>query len=348
MADMNVDNIHMYLNGKKVGLTDLVQTISNHYNKNNIVGSIGKALEANDKENMTLERKLNEICYLGADSDKAKSLTDDEKAALEKKKQHMNFMNKMTNISEIVENGINLLLAYREKEYTIIRAGIAMLDATLSQTLQIAGKNISDGLGVISKVYAGDVKSLGSSALKNEMDMMKQLMKFENNFALNKIQLDNKTYESQYKYFTSTGKSLTKMGENVTKLFGTKKYRNDLEASEVVKFMEANEKFTNQVDKWGDVIEKGIDHIQGFDDKIMAPIRQMTYEQRKAVNEYNQQIFEQMTDSFSKLTDLVNQVSMSLFDLDKRAKQTALSFGYIGNKGQQYRNKIIQENLTVL
>lgn len=352
MGSMNADNMQLNnmfveLNGQRMGFGDLIRGVMN-YNKDNIVGSIGKALEANERENATLEKKLNTIRYLGADSDRSKgiSLTNEEKAALEKKKQQMNFMNKMTNISEMVENGINLLLAYREKEYTIIRAGIAMLDATLSQTLQIAGKNISDGLGVISKVYAGDVKSLGSTALKNEMDMMKQLMKFENNFALNKIQLDNKTYEAQYKYFTDSGKSFTKMGENFRKLVGTKKYRNDLGAHEVVRFMEANEKYANQVDKWGDVIEKSIDKIQGFDDKIMAPIRQMTYEQRKAVNEYNQQIFEQMTDSFSKLTDLVNQVSMSLFELDKRAKQTALSFGYIGNKGQQYRNKIIQENLT--
>ena len=351
MADMNVDNINMNLNGRKIGLTDILQTVSAHYNKTNVFGAVNQLGEGKYSSNLN---KIIEGLNLNTEDDEARKQarkqaaeTKEGKAILQQEADRRNRLNWMGNIYDTVESGIEMILAYREKEYKIIYAGIEMLNATLSQQLQIAGKNVSDGLGLISKVYSGDVKALGSTALKNEMDMMKQLMKFENTFALSKINLDNKTYEANYKWFTNTGKEIINMGESVAKMIGNGKnpYEASLTSLEETT-VKAQKEFSDQVDNIGNVGREIVKLVDGAYDRVIQPNLQMSYDQRKAVNEYQEQIFEQMTDSFSRLTELVEQVSTSLFDLDKRAKQTALTFGYIGNKGQQYTNKIIQENLT--
>jgi hypothetical protein len=341
MADMNVDNLNVRIGGRNVGLMDLMKMGVNTAMKSNLGESINRVSETSDYADL-LENMFK-------NNSQKKTPDSDEQKILKQEAKRMNRLKWFDNVYNTIESGVEMILAYREKEYKIIHAGIEMLNATLSQQLQIAGKNVSDGLGIISKVYAGDIKSLGSTALKNEMEMMKQVMKFENNFALSKINLDNKIYDAQYEFFTTEAKELVNLGKNGHKILhdikhpynSQGKYLNEIEQQKA-----AENQFGQYLENIQDLANQGIGLIEKFNTRITQPVRQMTYDQRKAVNEYHEQIVEQMTDSFSKLTDLVNQVSMSLFELDKRAKQTALSFGYIGNKGQQYRNKIIQENLT--
>lgn len=253
-------------------------------------------------------------------------------------------------IANTISGTAKILLDYRAKEFAILEAGFDLINNTLNEQLSLSSKTITDSLGLVSKIYAGEVKALGSQALKNEMTLMKDMMHFENIFEKASLDWKFQYQDAQWQFYDSITRDGIEFAKNgimdFARIFGYN-LEEGMNPEQVKARMETLEEFNENVKGYGDFAEKLGGTIGSINSMVLKDARTMIQKEMSALHKISEFIMDKMTETFTPLTELVDQVSMSLFELDKRAKQTALSFGYIGNKGQQYTQKILQENANV-
>ena len=270
---------------------------------------------------------------------------------LDKKVSKVRSIEIINGIANTIENTANILLQYRNKEIELMRAGIELLNNTLQSQLSLSAQSIGNSLNTISQIYAGNVKNIGKTALGNQMSLIKDSLKYEHSFSQAVLKWQNSFENTQWEYYTNQGNNvieLFKDGYNdYNRLFGADKLHSGINEAtyEARKTNLKNlEQTSEAVANFGKQI---VDVGKKINTNVLEPVRQFTLEQQKAINDYTEQILESLENTFKPLTEIIEQVKLSLFELDKGAKQTALSFGYIGNKGQQFTQKILNENAKV-
>jgi hypothetical protein len=254
-------------------------------------------------------------------------------------------------IANTIENTANILLQYRNKEIELMRAGIELLNNTLQSQLSLSAQSIGNSLNTISQIYAGNVKNIGKTALGNQMSLIKDSLKYEHSFSQAVLKWQNSFENTQWEYYTNLGNNvieLFKDGKNdYNRLFGADKLYSGIDDA-TYSGRDANLKAVeNNTEALANFGKQLVDVGKKINTNVLEPVRQFTLEQQKAINDYTEQILESLENTFKPLTEIIEQVKLSLFELDKGAKQTALSFGYIGNKGQQFTQKILNENAKV-
>lgn len=287
------------------------------------------------------------------DKEKGIEISDEHlEKLLSKKMSQEKSIDIVNSIANTIENTSNILLTYRNKEIQLIQNGIALLDKTLGQQLSLSSQSITDSLNVISQVYAGNVKNIGKTALQNEMNLMKQSLKFENTLSYSLLEWQNQYKNTQWNFWTDQANNLNDLGHDFyndyNRLFKETVFP---ENSTLQAQYNARQDEIAQLEQTSEGLADFAKQIVGVgkaaNEKWFNPMRDFTAAQQKAINDYTEQILEQLQNTFQPLTELVDQVKQSLFELDKQSKRTALSFGYIGNKGQQYTQKILDENANI-
>ena len=276
---------------------------------------------------------------------------EDLQKELDKKTSQMRGIETIDGIANTIENTANLLLTYRNKEIELMKAGIELLNNTFTTQLSLASQSISNSLNTISQVYAGNVKNIGKTALGNQMSLIKDTLKYEHSFSQAVLNWQNTVENIQWEYYTNQANNgidfLQDAYNDYNRLFGADKLTNGMIEEEVKarqKNLEALEKSSEGFSDFGKQL---VNVGKALNTNVFEPVRQFTKEQQEAINSYTEQILEQLENTFKPLTEIIEQVKQSLFELDKQSKRTALSFGYIGNKGQQYTQKILEENANI-
>lgn len=262
-------------------------------------------------------------------------------------KNASNFMNSkaggiLSGLLDISKAGIDLWLSYEqigwEKHSKIIEASMQRFNTIVTQQMDIVKTSVVSSMGIVQQTMKGDVISLGSSALGVQSNFVKENIKYEKQLSFEKDRYELSSYiaeeEASIAKMKAWGTGLAAGGAGIGAIVGS-----------VIPGLGT---------ALGGIIGGAIGTVAGGVISGIAKIRETLFNIDKAALEKEISIRKDLMDKgnkmldnaaeqFKSLTDAVDVVNESLFKFDTASKKTALTFGFVGNRGQQYTNMMLQQ-----